>query len=40
MRFLSIYKHAERNTPPTPEEMAHMGKLVEEGFKKGWLLGT
>jgi hypothetical protein len=40
MRFLSIYKHAERNTPPTPEEMAKMGKLVEEGFKNGWLLGT
>jgi hypothetical protein len=40
MRFLSIYKHAERNTPPTPEEMANMGKLVEEGFKAGWLLGT
>ena len=40
MRFLSIYKHAERNTPPTPEEMASMGKLIEEGFKAGWLLGT
>jgi hypothetical protein len=40
MRFLSIYKHTERNTPPTPEEMANMGKLVEEGFKAGWLLGT
>lgn len=40
MRFLSIYKHVERNTPPTPEEMANMGKLVEEGFKAGWLLGT
>ena len=40
MRFLSIYKHVERNTPPTSEEMANMGKLVEEGFKAGWLLGT
>ena len=40
MRFLSIYKHAERNTPPTPEEMASMGKLIEEGMKAGWLLGT
>lgn len=40
MRFLSIYKHAERNTPPTPEEMASMGKLIEEGFKAGWLVGT
>src|SRR5713101_3253070 len=40
MRFLSIYKHAERNAPPTQEEMAKMGKLVEEGMKAGWLLGT
>jgi hypothetical protein len=40
MRFLSIYKHAERAVPPTPEEMATMGKLVEEGMKAGWLLAT
>lgn len=40
MRFLSIYKTAERNTPPSQEEMATMGKLIEEGMKKGWLLGT
>lgn len=40
MRFLSIYKAVERNTPPTPEEMAAMGKLVEEGMKAGWLLST
>lgn len=40
MKFLSIYKTAERNTPPSPEEMAGMGKLIEEGFAKGWLLGT
>src|SRR5215831_6347250 len=40
MRFLSIHRHVERNTPPTPEEMATMGKLVEEGFKAGWLLAT
>lgn len=40
MRFLSIYKNVERNTPPTPEEMATMGKLIEEGFKSGWLLAT
>ena len=40
MRFLSIYKHVERNTPPSPEEMAAMGKLVEQGFKEGWLLAT
>jgi len=40
MRFLSIYKTRERVTPPTPEEMAKMGKLIEEGMKAGWLLGT
>src|SRR6476646_9171399 len=40
MRFLSIYKTVERNTPPTPEEMAAMGKLIEEGMKSGWLLST
>jgi len=40
MRFLSIYKTVERNTPPTAEEMAAMGKLVEQGFKEGWLLAT
>jgi hypothetical protein len=40
MRFLSIYKTRERVTPPSPEEMAQMGKLVEEGMKAGWLLAT
>jgi len=40
MRFLSIYKHSERTTPPTSEEMAAMGKLVEDGFKAGWLAAT
>ena len=40
MKFLSIYKCAERNTPPSQEEMATMTKLVEQGFKEGWLLGT
>jgi hypothetical protein len=40
MRFLSIYKTAERSTPPTPQEMATMGKLIEEGMKAGWLLAT
>jgi hypothetical protein len=40
MRFLSIYKSVERNTPPTQEEMDAMGKLIEEGMRKGWLLAT
>jgi hypothetical protein len=40
MKFLSIYKSVEKSTPPSPEEMATMGKLIEEGMKSGWLLGT
>jgi len=40
MKFLSIYKTVERNVPPSPEEMAKMGKLVEEGMKAGFLLST
>ena len=40
MRFLSIYKTVERNSPPTREEMASMGNLIEEGMKAGWLLST
>ena len=39
-RFLSIYKTVERNAPPSPEEMARMGKLVEDGFKSGFLVAT
>jgi hypothetical protein len=40
MKFLSIYKTAERNGPPSQEEMNKMGKLIEEGRKAGYLLGT
>ena len=40
MKFLSIYKTVERTVPPTQEEMASMGKLIEEGMKSGWLLST
>jgi hypothetical protein len=40
MRFLSIYKSVERGVPPTQEEMDRMGKLIEEGMKAGYLLGT
>ena len=40
MKFLSMYKSVERNTPPTPEEMSVMGKLIEEGMKAGWLVAT
>ena len=40
MRFLSIYKSAETNTPPSPEHMAKMQTLVEDAMKAGWLLAT
>jgi hypothetical protein len=40
MKFLSIYKTAERNAPPSQEEMSKMGKLIEDGLKAGWLLAT
>lgn len=40
MKFISIYKHFETNTPPSAEEMAKMGKLVEDGMKAGWLVAT
>jgi hypothetical protein len=40
MRFLSIYQTVERNTPPTVDEMARMGKLIEDSMKAGVLLAT
>jgi hypothetical protein len=40
VRFLSIYKTAERAVPPSQEEMVRMGKLVEEGMKAGFLLAV
>src|SRR5262245_39001069 len=40
MRFLSIFKHLERNVPPSMEEMTKMGKLIEEWTKAGVLLST
>jgi hypothetical protein len=40
MRFLSVYKTTERGIPPTQEEMAKMGKLIEEGMKAGFLLAV
>jgi len=35
-----MYKSVERNTPPSQEEMSRMGKLIEDGFKAGWLVAT
>ena len=47
MRFLMIYTPNEQSvarheagTPPTPQEMAAMGKLIEEWAKAGVLLST
>ena len=40
MRYLSIYKCPERNTPPTQEEMETMGKAIEENMKRGILIAT
>jgi len=40
MKFLSLYKSVERGVPPSQEEISKMGKLIEEGMKAGWLLGT
>lgn len=40
MRFLSIYKTREAVAPPRPEEMAEMGKLIQEMSSAGVLLAT
>ncbi|HMF12372.1 MAG TPA: YciI family protein [Gemmataceae bacterium] len=40
MRFLSFYKSAEKNEPPTQENMAKMGALIEEWTKAGVLLSS
>ena len=40
MRFLSIYKTAETNVPPTLEHMARMEKLIEDAMKSGKLVAT
>ena len=40
MKFLSVYKTAETGLPPSQEEMASMGKLIEEATKAGWLLAV
>jgi hypothetical protein len=41
MQYLTIYTPAgPMSGPPSAEHMAAMGKLIEEGFKKGWLVAT
>ena len=40
MRFLCLYKPGKPECPPTQQEMAEMGKLIEEAMKAGWLIAT
>jgi len=41
MRFMTIYRPGhESTTPPTQEEMAAMGKLIEDLAKSGKLIAT
>ena len=40
MRFLSIFKTPERNTPPTQEMIEAMGKLIVEMKQAGTLIAT
>jgi hypothetical protein len=40
MRFLCLYKPGKPERPPTEQEMAEMGKLIEESMKAGWLIAT
>jgi hypothetical protein len=40
MKFLSVYKTAESSTLPSQDEMARMGKLIEEGMQAGYLLAV
>jgi hypothetical protein len=40
MRYMAIYKTQERNTPPTPEEMAEMGRFTDEQTKAGILISS
>jgi hypothetical protein len=40
MRYLSIFTHEENPGPPSPEMIASMTKLIDEGMKAGWLIAT
>ncbi|HXJ20552.1 MAG TPA: YciI family protein [Polyangia bacterium] len=40
MRYISLFTHKARNTGPSQQEIAAMGKLIEEGKKEGWLVTT
>ena len=40
MRYFSVYTHRPTDGAPTPEHMAAMNKLIEEGHREGWLVIT
>jgi hypothetical protein len=42
VKFLSVFTPDPKvaNAPPNPEQMAEMGKLIEESMKAGTLLST
>ena len=40
MRFLAVYRSAETGLPPSPENMAAMGQLIDEMARAGVLLAT
>jgi hypothetical protein len=40
MRYLAIFKTAETEAPPTPENIAEMGQLIGEMAQAGVLLAT
>ena len=41
MRFMTIYKPGhESDAPPTPQQMAEMGKFIEDMARRGVLLTT
>jgi hypothetical protein len=40
MRFLCVYKNAKEGVPPTQEEIARMGRLIEDMTNEGVLLST
>ena len=41
MRYISIWSSENKApTPPSPEMMATMGALIQEGMKDGWLIAT
>ena len=40
MRYLSIFRSVETGAPPSEQEIATMGALIEKFAKSGHLLGT